>query len=85
MARFRTTMAIITNNSAGGPGQRIKAGAVVCDGTSCQGGDVIWPNLNANFLHAGMVPLDGGATAIKNASKYASEAVGQPSGRDSID
>jgi hypothetical protein len=54
--------------------RRAKAGQVICDGTSCQTGDLVWTGLNSGTYQPYMVPLDAGATTIKNASKFASVA-----------
>jgi len=68
MARFQLTAATVI-----GP-RRLKAGTVICDGTSCQTGDFIWTGLTSATMHEHMTPLDSGATTMKAASRYASVA-----------
>lgn len=80
MARVRLTKAHHVN------GKRLKAGTIVCDGTSCSPGDVIWTGLNAQSFSNGMVALDAGANTIQSGSRFTSApSVGFISGADSID
>lgn len=80
MARVRLTKAHVIQ------GKRHKAGTVVCDGTSCSAGDVLWTGLNAASFSNAMVALDAGATTIQAASRFTSApSVGFISGADSID
>jgi hypothetical protein len=80
MARFFLSQAQVISH------KQLRAGTIICDGTSCSAGDVIFTGLNANTYNLGMNPLDAGAIAIKNASRYASANVQAGiSGRDSID
>ena len=83
MARFKLTEAQVFPTQ---PYRRIKAGTLICDGTACLVGDVIWTGLNASTYNQGMSPLDAGADVIKAASPYASIAPqNQISGANSID
>lgn len=79
MARVRLTKSHHIN------GKRHKAGTVICDGTGCSAGDVIWSGLNATSFSNGMVALDAGATTIQNASRFTTTPGGVISGADSID
>ena len=67
-------------------GKKLKAGTIVCDGTSCQAGDVIWTGLNATSFSNAMVALDAGASTIQSTSRFTSApSAGFISGVDSID
>lgn len=66
MARVRLTAAHHIN------GRYLKAGTIVCDGSSCQAGDFVWTGLNATSYSNHMSALDGGATTIQNASRFPS-------------
>lgn len=80
MARVRLTKTHHIN------GRSVKAGTVVCDGTSCQAGDVIWTGLNGAAFSNAMVALDAGAATIQAASRFTSApSVGFISGADSIE
>ena len=70
MSRFQLTQAIAL------PQARFKAGDIVTDvQPAAVAGDRYWPGLSAATMGPGMVPLDGSATTMKNASPFASEAV----------
>jgi hypothetical protein len=85
MARFRLAAAHELNVTNFGR-RRLRAGTIICDGTSCNTGDVIVSGLNSATVSPDMDALDAGATTIKNASKYASTPVrANSSGVDSID
>jgi hypothetical protein len=79
MARFQLTQAMTVGHA------RLRAGRTICDGTACSAGDFVWTGLNANTVSPGMVPLDAGATTLKNASKFAGVSPGNPTGVDSVD
>lgn len=80
MARVRLTKTHHIN------GRTVKAGTVVCDGTSCSGGDFIFTGLNAISFSNAMVALDAGANTIQAASRFTTgPSVGFISGADSID
>jgi hypothetical protein len=66
MARFQLAEAFHVKD------KRAKAGQVICDGTSCQSGDLVWTGLNSSTYSPFMVPLDAGANTIKSASRFAS-------------
>jgi hypothetical protein len=69
MARFRTTQAFHAGS------MRVAAGRTVADTVgNAQAGDVV-VSLTAQSLPPGMVPLDGSATTMKNASPFASKQV----------
>ena len=85
MARFRLTAAHVM------PGppfpRRLRAGTIICDGTACSAGDVVWNGLNASNITNEMDPLDAAATTMKNASRYATTPVKNTwfTGADSVD
>jgi len=64
MARFRLIGTHVINHKT------LKAGTVICDGTSCQAGDYKWTGLNANTVSDSMSPLDAGANTLLAASRY---------------
>jgi hypothetical protein len=66
MARVRLTSTHSIN------GKQVKAGTIVCDGNSCQAGDVVWTGLNSTTFSNRMSALDAGATTIQNASRFTS-------------
>ena len=79
MARVRLTRGHVINGTA------LRAGTVVCDGTSPQAGDFIFTGLNGTSFTNAMVSLDAGADTIQAASRFTSPpSVGFISGRDSI-
>jgi hypothetical protein len=83
MARFKLTQAVVL------PSQfRFHAGQVVTDQPPppTVAGDLYWAGLTAATMAPGMMPLDGSATTMKNASRYANEpAATAIYGVDSID
>ncbi len=79
MARFQLT----TAHSFGQT--RLKAGRTIADPGNGIAGDFIVANLSSSNVTPGMVPRDGSATTMKNASKYAGVSSGPISGVDSID
>jgi hypothetical protein len=69
MARFKTTQAFYAD--AVGVG-RIKAGKTICDSqANALAGDVVWTGLNSQSLPQGCVPLDGSASTMLSASRWA--------------
>jgi hypothetical protein len=87
MARFQTTAAMYITTT-GGVSMRVKAGSYVVDsvGNKVAASDVVWASLSSSTVQPHMVPIDGAATTMKNASPYA--GVLPPcciTGRDSID
>jgi len=80
MARFRMQSAFHFG------GTRVRAGQVLVDSqANAQPGDVVFTGLNSNSVPHGAVALDGSATTMINASRWAGVTFGAPSGRDSID
>jgi hypothetical protein len=80
MARFKMQAAFHFQD------KRVKAGGTLADSlANAQAGDVVWTGLTAATVPAGAVPLDGAATTMFNASRWAGTTWGAPSGRDSID
>jgi hypothetical protein len=64
---------------------RLRAGKTIADPGNGLAGDFIVNNLSSATVTAGMSPLDGSATTMKNASKYAGVSTGPIPGNDSID
>jgi hypothetical protein len=84
MARFRTTQSFYCD--AVGVG-RVRAGRTVADSQGAAlPGDVVWTGLNSQSLPAGMQPLDGPASAMLTASRWAGVPVSATIlGCDSVD
>jgi len=65
---------------------KVRAGGVIVDTVANQQpGDVVFAGMSAATLPAGVVALDGSATTMLNASRWAGIGFGAPSGRDSTD
>jgi hypothetical protein len=81
MARFKLTQAYHFGQ------YRVKAGGTVADTVAnSQPGDMVpTPALTSSNLPAGLIALDGSATTMLNASRWAGIAPGNLTGRDSID
>jgi hypothetical protein len=80
MARFRMTQAFHFGSV------RVKAGGTLADSqANAVAGDAVYTGLNANSVPYGAVPLDGSATTMFNASRWAGTSPGQPTGVSSID
>jgi len=80
MARFRLVQAFHFAD------RRVKAGGVIVDTqANAQPGDVVFPAMSAATLPAGVIALDGSATTMLAASRWAGVGFGPPTGRDSID
>lgn len=80
MARVRLTAAHHIQ------GKVLKAGTIVCDGTSPQAGDVIWTGLNSTTYSNAMTSLDAGGDTLRTASRFPTQpSVGFISGANSID
>jgi hypothetical protein len=81
MARFNLTAAHVFGAT------RVKAGRNIADTQgNAQPGDFVFTGLSSSTVTADMVPLDGAATTMKNASRYASVAAkSYITGVDSID
>jgi hypothetical protein len=84
MARFRVQQAFYCD--AVGVG-RVRAGRTVADSQSAaQPGDIVWTGLNSQSLPQGCIPLDGSASAMLAASRWAGVPVSATIlGADSID
>jgi hypothetical protein len=79
MARFGSTVAFVVG------GKRHKAGTTYCDSKANQiGTDIIWAGMSSSTMSPGLVPLDGSATSMKNASVYASTPIPLIDGANSI-
>ena len=79
MARFGSTVAFVVE------GKRHKAGTTYCDTKANQiGTDIIWTGLSSAKMSPGLVPLDGSATSMKNASVFATTPVPLIDGANSI-
>jgi hypothetical protein len=66
MARFRMTRAFHFG------GTRVSGGMVIADsGANAVSGDFIWTGLNSVTVPFGAIPLDGSATTMFNASRWA--------------
>ena len=80
MARFQLTAAMSIGSN------RYKAGTTLADSqANAVGSDKVWTGMSASTIHPNMVPLDGAATTMKNASPYANVSARQPDGVSSID
>jgi hypothetical protein len=81
MARFQLTAAFQTAQV------RYRAGTILADSQgNAQPGDKVWTGMSAATLIADMVPIDGAATTMRNASKYAAVSPrGWITGAESID
>ena len=80
MARFKMQAAFHFGS------MRVRAGQVLTDSSAnAQSGDVVWTGLTSATVPVGATPIDGSATTMFNASKYAGTTWGWASGRDSID
>jgi hypothetical protein len=81
MARFQLTAALHTAQA------RYRAGTILADSqANALPGDKVWTGMNAASLIADMVALDGAATTMRNASKYAGVTPrGWITGAESID
>jgi hypothetical protein len=80
MARFRLQQAFHFGSV------RVRAGGTLADSqANAVGNDAVYTGLNANSVPYGAVPLDGSATTMFNASRWAGTSPPQPSGVQSID
>jgi hypothetical protein len=70
MARFGSTVAFVLN--VNGQHIKYKAGQTYADTKgNAIGSDVVWPDVaNSASISPGLVPLDGTATTIYNASRF---------------
>ena len=80
MARFMLKQAFHFDS------KRVKAGGVIVDSqANAVAGDVVFSEMSAATLPPGCVALDGSATTMLAASRWAGVGFGTPSGVDSID
>jgi hypothetical protein len=80
MARFGSTQAFVV------AGRKYKAGQTYADTTgNALAGDVVWLGMSSATMSPGLVPLDGAATTMKNASPHAGVQIARPDGVNSID
>lgn len=80
MARFQLTQAVWTGQ------EKLHAGQFVTDTIPLTiPTDRYWPGLTAATMVPGMVPVDGPASAMKSASRYAGEVISAPTGAASVD
>lgn len=70
MARFGSTVAFVVNHI------RYNAGSTFADTkANAIGKDVVWADLaNSSSMSPGLVPLDGAATTIYNASRFVGQS-----------
>jgi hypothetical protein len=80
MARFRMQAAFHFGSV------RVKAGGTIADSlANSLPGDAVYTGLTAATVPYGAVALDGGASTMLAASRWAGVGFGQPTGRDSVD
>jgi hypothetical protein len=66
--------------------KRVRAGGVIVDSqANAQAGDVVFSAMSAATLPAGVVALDGTASTMLAASRWAGVGFGAPDGVSSID
>jgi hypothetical protein len=84
MARFMTTSAFYVDGAAVG---RVRAGRTVADSqANAMPNDVVWTGLNSQSLPQGMTPLDGSASSMRAASRWANTPIANVClGGDSVD
>lgn len=82
MARFRATGAVVIGD------RKWAAGTVFVDAPGAMGqapGDVLWPGgLTSMKMSPNLVPLDAGAQAMMQASRFANEVSFRSDGASSI-
>jgi hypothetical protein len=79
MARFGSTVAFVVD------GRKYKAGTTYADTAgNALAGDVVWVGMSSSTMSPGLIPLDGGATTMKNASPHAGIQFPRPDGVNSI-
>jgi hypothetical protein len=81
MARFGSTVSFVVNH------KKYPAGQTYADTQgNAVGKDVVWASVaNSASMSPGLIPLDGAATAIMNASRFVGITVPRPDGVNSID
>lgn len=79
MARFQSTVAMIIDHV------KFNAGQTFADSVANKvGKDYVWAGMSSTSMHPGLVPLDGTATTMKNASRFATAQVPSIDGVNSI-
>ena len=79
MARFQGTVSMVIDH------KKFAAGQTYADTVANKvGSDYVWSGMSSNSLNPGLVPLDGAATTMKNASRFAGSAVPTIDGVNSI-
>jgi hypothetical protein len=79
MARFGSTVAFVVNH------KRYQAGTTYADTpANAIGNDVVWVGLSTSSMAPGLVPLDGTATTMKGASRFANTPIPTIDGANSI-
>ena len=64
---------------------RYKAGTMFADSAAnAVAGDVIWTGMSSTTMSPGLIPIDGAATTMKNASPFAGNNFARPDGVNSI-
>ena len=80
MARFGSTVAFVIGHT------KYRAGTTYADtSVNALPGDVVWVGLSSSKMSPGLIPLDGSATSMKNASVYAGSRVPLIDGANSIE
>jgi hypothetical protein len=83
MARFISTSAFTV--PTGGAHVKYKAGTTYADTQgNAVAGDVVWIGMSSGSMSPGLIPLDAGATTMKNASPSAGNNLARPDGVNSI-
>ena len=86
MARFGSTVSFTVPTSPNGTHKKYKAGQTYADtAANALAGDVVWYGMSSATMSPGLIPLDGAATTMKNASVYAGISIARPDGVNSID
>jgi hypothetical protein len=86
MARFGSTAAFTVPTSLGGTHKKYRAGTTYADTVgNAIAGDVVWYGMSSSTMSPGLIPLDGAATTMKNASPSAGNNLARPDGVNSID
>ena len=79
MARFTSTLAFVVGHV------RYKAGTTFADTlANAVAWDIIWNGMSSTTMSPGLIPIDGAATIMKNASVYAGNNFPRPDGVNSI-
>jgi hypothetical protein len=80
MARFGSTVAFVVAH------KKYPAGTTYADTkANAVGSDVVWAGMSSSTMSPGLIPLDGTASTMKNASPFAGIQIARPDGVNSID